>query len=115
MRLEKNIHEIKIRINHKQYEKLHACGLSNISEVIRRCIDKVDLLDITGLKKGQILQAIDTFKFDDTKKNVLIVGKEYVIKDVTEFDGELWIIIESEVSKKHNFDVDTINQYFILI
>ena len=111
----KNSITIAVRLTPEHLQKLNSTGIRNKSEVIRRCIDKTSILDLTPYKRGRKLIAKDTFEWEETGKNVLIIGKEYVIKHIDEYEGELCLVIESEVCDKHNFEGIDIQEYFNLI
>lgn len=66
-----------------------------------------------NLKVGDVLIAINNCKMDECLEkgqNALTVGKEYVIRDVSELD----IIINSNLFAVHEFDKENIYNYFKL-
>lgn len=68
------------------------------------------------IKVGTVLIANENhFMFESTKRQFLTKDKEYVVKSLGSLDGfKLMFIIESDINKKHYFDVDTYNSFFTI-
>jgi hypothetical protein len=65
------------------------------------------------IKEGTILIAINECimnesSFENAGKPALIIGKEYVVKEVTRNQ----ILIESELDENHFFEIKSIDEFF---